>query len=99
MASVISVMITGVLLSLLVTESMQAPAMRPLDQLRPSQLTCLPKKGNRHGYWYNGQQWHCSSGSNPLTYTVLHPNIVHTLSLPHLNLTEKCVEYNIMAIM
>ena len=83
------VLIAGIFLSLLVMQSMQAPLLQPLDK-----NTCLPRDGKRHGY--RKSQWKsCSKvGSNLFTYnnTLQHPrNILTTLSLPHLQLSEEWV--------
>ena len=90
MAVVSMLKVSILILSLNVIVSLQAPA--PTLQLR-NKYTCLPRNGNNYNYGYNKNIWKNSTicrteGESPLRYTEMESHIIHSLGLPHFQLTN-----------
>ena len=84
--AVVSILKVSILiLSLNVIVTLQAPTL----QLR-NKYTCLPRNGKKFGYAYSKIDWgSCRmTGNNPLRYTAMQSHIIHSLGLPHFQLSN-----------
>ena len=84
--AVVSILNVSILiLSLNVIVTLQAPTL----QLR-NKYTCLPRNGIQYNNDYSKSDWDScrKTGNNTLRYTAMQSHIIHSLGLPHFQLSN-----------